>query len=77
MGLYLNNLAWLHGQSGEVSPAVDGNSLRQDRVQALHLIPRQNAELPALVRRITARHGDVNFSKPHPEIKQKLIKERK
>lgn len=68
---YLDDLARLHGQSGEVSPAMDGHSLPQDRVQALHLIPRQHAEPPTLIRRTTARHGDVNFQSPPPRNRRK------
>lgn len=68
MCYYLDNLSWLHGQSGEVSSAVDGNSLPEDRVQALHLIPRQHTEPPTLIRRITARHGDVNLQNKKKEI---------
>lgn len=69
---YLDDLARLHGQSGEVAPAVDGHSLPEDRVQALHLIPRQHAEPPTLIRRTIARHGDVNFQSPPPRKKKKL-----
>ena len=68
---YLDDLARLYGQSGEVAPAVDGHSLPEDRVQALHLIPRQHAEPPTLIRRTTARHGDVNFQSPPPRKKEK------
>lgn len=71
--MYLNNLAGLHGQSGEVSSAVNGDSLPQDRVQAPHLIPRQHTEPPTQIRRITARHGEVNFVPPSPEKRNQTV----
>jgi len=46
---------------------VDGHRLPQDRVQALHLIPRQHAEPPTLIRRITARHGEYIREKVEEE----------
>ena len=61
---YLDDLPRLHGQRGEVAPAVDGDSLPDDRVQAPHLIPSQHAEPPTLFRGIAARHG--SFQSPPP-----------
>ncbi|MEQ2196016.1 hypothetical protein XENOCAPTIV_022257 [Xenoophorus captivus] len=58
---YLDDLTGLHGQSGEVSSAVDGDSLPQDRVQSLHLIPRQHTEPPSLIR--SSRHFSPNSEK--------------
>lgn len=72
--LYLDDLSWLHGESGEVSTAMDGNSFSEDRVQAPHLIPRQDAE-PAvtLIRRITARHGDEKLSGDKVGVKKSVV----
>lgn len=53
---YLHYLPRLHRQSGEVPAAVDGDALRQNRVQTPHLIPGQHAEPPALIR--SSGHGD-------------------
>lgn len=54
---------------------MNGNSLPQDRVQALHLIPRQDAESPALIRGITARHIGVNFPNPRTnKLKLKSVR---
>lgn len=53
---------------------MNGNSLPQDRVQALHLIPRQDAESPALIRGITARHIGVNFPNPRNKLKVKSVR---
>lgn len=53
---------------------MNGNSLPQDRVQALHLIPRQDAESPALIRGIAARHIGVNFPKRRNTLKVKSVR---
>ena len=57
-GSHLDDLPGLHGQRGEVPAAVDGDALSQDGVQAPHLIPRQHADPPTLLRRITGGHDD-------------------
>lgn len=74
--VYLNDLAGAHGQRWEVSSAVDGDGLPQDRVQPLHLIPRQHAEPPTVIGRITARHGDVNYENPPDRRKEQKINQR-
>lgn len=72
---YLYDLPRLHGQSGEVPPAVDGDALRQNRVQAPHLIPGQHAEPPALIR--NSGHGDGNFFQESGGGKMKLLRKEK
>lgn len=55
---HLDDLPRLHGQCREVPAAVDGNAFPEDGVQAAHLIPRQDAEPPTLLRGITGRHDN-------------------
>ena len=56
---YLDDLARLDGQRGEVPAAVNRHALPEDGVQALHLIPRQHAVAPTLLRLITGGHDDA------------------
>lgn len=58
LSCYLDNLAGLYGQRGEVSSAVDRYALTKDGVQTPHLIPRQHAHPPTLLRDITGGHDD-------------------
>lgn len=55
---HLDDLPGLNGERGEVSAAVDWDTLSQDGVQTPHLIPRQHADPPTLLRSITGGHDD-------------------
>lgn len=54
-------MSGLHRESGEVPSAVDRHRLAEDRVQALQLLPGQDAESPVLLRGVTAGHGGESF----------------
>lgn len=65
----------LDRQRGEVAPAVDGDALPEDGVQALHLLPGQDAETPAALRRIVGGHCEAprKTSLSSVELKQKQL----
>lgn len=56
---YLYNLSRLNRKSWEVSSSVNWYRFSKNRVQTLHLLPRQHTEPPTLLRRITGGHGYV------------------
>lgn len=53
-------MSWLNGKCREVSSPVDRDTLSQDGVQTLHLLPRQNTTAPALLRHIRGGHGEIS-----------------
>lgn len=55
VGVYLDDLPGLNRKCREVSTAVDRNRFAKNRVQTLHLLPRQDTEPPSVLvlRRVT------------------------
>lgn len=53
----------LNGECREVSSPVDRDTLSQDGVQTLHLLPRQNTTAPAVLRHIRGGHGEISHMK--------------
>lgn len=65
LGSHLYDLPGLHGQRGEVSTAVDWDAFAEDGVQTQHLIPREHADSPTVVRSITGGHDDPTRRNVH------------